>query len=138
VAATGLVRGRLASDLATILMGKHTPRYTPHVDTGDFVIITNVDKMKITGNKLEKESFDYYTYYPGGHKYVSWKQIFEKHPDRLLSIAVRRMLPKNRLSRAMLTKLKIYSGTDHPHQAQVPVALDLSAGLAKGLQKLAS
>jgi large subunit ribosomal protein L13 len=138
VDAAGLVLGRLASDLATILMGKHTPRYTPHVDTGDFVIVINVEKMKVTGNKLSQESFDYYTYYPGGHKYVAWKQIFEKHPERLLMIAVRRMLPKNRLSRGMLTKLKLFRGTDHPHQAQTPVALDLSQGLAKGLQKLSS
>jgi len=131
-----LVLGKLASDLATILMGKHTPRYTPHVDTGDFVIITNVEKVKVTGKKLEQESYDYYTYYPGGHKYVSWSDMYKKHPDRLLTLAVRRMLPKNRLARVMLSKLKIYRGAKHEHQAQVPTVLDLSEGLAKGLKKL--
>jgi len=136
VDATGLVLGKLASDLATILMGKHTPRYTPHVDTGDFVIITNVEKVKVTGKKLEQESYDYYTYYPGGHKYVSWSDMYKKHPDRLLTLAVRRMLPKNRLARVMLSKLKIYRGAKHEHQAQVPTVLDLSEGLAKGLKKL--
>jgi len=138
VDAKGIVLGRLASDLATILMGKHTPKYTAHVDTGDFVIVTNVDAMKVTGKKLEQESYDYYTYYPGGHKYVSWEELYKKHPDRLLSIAVRRMLPKNKLARNMLTKLKMYRGTEHPHQAQSPIPLDLSEGLAKGLKKLSS
>ncbi len=137
VDATGLVLGRLASDLAVILMGKHTAKYTAHVDTGDFVVVTNVEKMKITGKKLQQESYDYYTYYPGGHKYVSWEELFAKHPDRLLEIAVRRMLPKNKLARNMLSKLKIYRGTDHPHQAQAPTPLDLSKGLAKAMQKIA-
>jgi large subunit ribosomal protein L13 len=136
VDAKGIVLGRLASDIATILMGKHTPKYTPHVDTGDFVIVTNVESIKITGKKLDQESFDYYTYYPGGHKFVSWSQLFEKHPDRLLTLAVRRMLPKNRLARTMLTKLKIFRGAEHPHQAQCPVTLDLTNGLSKGLKKL--
>ncbi len=136
VDAKGLVLGRLASDIATILMGKHTPKYTPHVDTGDFVVVTNVESMKITGKKLDQENFEYYTYYPGGHKYVSWSQIFEKHPDRLLNIAVRRMLPKNKLARTMLSKLKIVRGTEHHYQAQCPVPLDLANGLAKGLKKL--
>jgi large subunit ribosomal protein L13 len=138
VDAKGLVLGRLASDLATILMGKHTPRYTPHVDTGDFVIVTNVGAMKVTGKKLAQEAYEYYTYYPGGHRYVSWETLLAKHPDRLLMLAVRRMLPKNRLARTMLTKLKCFRGTDHPHQAQVPVVLDLSEGLGKGLKKLSS
>ena len=136
VDATGLVLGRLASDLATILMGKHTPRYTSHVDTGDFVIVTNVEKIKVTGKKLDQESFDYYTYYPGGHKFVSWKHMFEKHPDRLLMLAVRRMLPKNKLATVMLSKMKTFRGTKHPHQAQEPVTLDLKEGLGKGLKKV--
>jgi large subunit ribosomal protein L13 len=137
VNAKGLVLGRLASDLATILMGKHTPRYTAHVDTGDFVIVTNVEGIKVTGKKLAQESYEYYTYYPGGHRYVNWEQLMEKHPDRLLMIAVRRMLPKNRLARTMLSKLKIVRGSDHTHQAQCPTELDLSNGLAKGLKKVA-
>ena len=138
VDATGLVLGRLASDLAMILMGKHTAKYTPHVDTGDFVIVINAEKIKVTGKKLEQEAYDYYTYYPGGHKYVSWEKLFEKHPERLLQIAVRRMLPKNKLARDMLTKLKIYRNGEHPHQAQVPAVLDLSHGLAKSMEKMSS
>ncbi|MFA5865365.1 MAG: 50S ribosomal protein L13 [Phycisphaerae bacterium] len=136
VDATGLVLGRLASDIATILMGKHTPKYTAHVDTGDFVLVTNVEKIKVTGKKLQQESFEYYTYYPGGHRYVSWEHLLEKHPDRLLMLAVRRMLPKNKLARVMLSKLKMYRGTEHPHQAQSPVELDLKNGLGKGMVKL--
>jgi large subunit ribosomal protein L13 len=138
VDAKGLVLGRLASDLAMILMGKHTPKYTPHVDTGDFVIVTNVESMKVTGKKLEQEAYDYYTYYPGGHKYVSWEKLLEKHPDRLLTLAVRRMLPKNKLARNMLTKLKIVRGTEHSHQAQNPIPLDLSQGLAKAMKQVTS
>jgi large subunit ribosomal protein L13 len=136
VDATDLVLGRLASDIAMILMGKHTPKYTPYVDTGDFVVVINADKIKVTGGKLQKETYDYYTYYPGGHKYVSWERMMEKQPERLLEIAVQRMLPKNKLARHMLKKLKGYKGTNHPHQAQCPVQLDLSEGLAKAMQKL--
>jgi large subunit ribosomal protein L13 len=134
--ATGLVLGRLASDVATILMGKHKPDYTSNVDCGDFVLILNAEKVKVTGKKLQQESYDWYTYYPGGHKSVSWEKLFEKHPDRLIKLAVRRMLPKNRLARAMFTKLKIVKGADHKYQAQTPIELDLSAGLGKGLKKL--
>ncbi len=119
-------------------MGKHTPKYTPHVDTGDFVIVTNVESMKVTGNKLEQEAYDYYTYYPGGHKYVGWEELFRKHPDRLLMLAVRRMLPKNKLARTMLSKLKIFKGTEHPHQAQTPVPLDLGQGLSKAMKQVTS
>jgi large subunit ribosomal protein L13 len=136
VDATDQVLGRLASDIAMILMGKHTPKYTPYVDTGDFVVVINCEKVKVTGDKLEQESYDYYTYYPGGHKYVSWEKLLEKHPERLLEHAVQRMLPKNKLSRHMLKKLKAYRGSEHPHQAQCPVQLDLSEGLAKAMQKL--
>ncbi len=136
VDASELILGRLACDIATILMGKHKPVYTPHVDTGDFVVVINAEKIKITGKKLQQEAHDYYTYYPGGHKYVSWEKMLEKHPERLIELAVRRMLPKNRLGRAMYKKLKVYRGSEHKHQAQKPVTLDLRDGLKKGLQKL--
>jgi large subunit ribosomal protein L13 len=135
VDATDLVLGRLATDLATILMGKHKTTYTPHVDTGDFVVVLNADKVKVTGKKLEQEAFDYFTKFPGGHKYVSWKDMYAKHPERLIELAVKRMLPKNRLGRRMLLKAKIYVGTSHPHQAQQPAALDLSEGIGAGLRK---
>jgi len=136
VDASDMVLGRLASDIATILMGKHKPIYTPHIDTGDFVVVINAEKIRITGKKLQQQAHDYYTYYPGGHKYVSWAKLLEKHPERLIELAVRRMLPKTRLGRAMYKKLKVYRGSEHKHQAQKPVALDLSEGLSKGLQKL--
>ncbi len=136
VDASELVLGRLASDIATILMGKHKPIYTPHVDTGDFVVVINAEKIKITGKKLQQEAYDYYTYYPGGHKYVNWDKMLEKHPERLIELAVKRMLPKTRLGRAMYKKLKVYRGSEHKHQAQKPIELDLSEGLKKGLQKI--
>ncbi|NLX05465.1 MAG: 50S ribosomal protein L13 [Phycisphaerae bacterium] len=136
VNADGVVLGRLASDLAMILMGKHKPMYTPHVDVGDFVVVLNAEKVKFTGRKIEQMSHDYYTHFPGGHKIIPYEQLMAKHPQRVLELAVRRMLPKNKLGRHMLKKLKIYRGDKHNHQAQQPVALDLSNGLAEGLAKL--
>lgn len=136
VDASGIVLGRLASDIAMILMGKHKPIYTPHVDTGDYVIVVNAEKVKITGKKLEQEAYDYYTYYPGGHKHIKWSELLEKRPERLIELAVRRMLPKNKLGRKMLKKLKVYRGPMHPHQAQKPIALDLTKGLSKGLRDI--
>jgi len=132
------VLGRLASDVATLLMGKHKPIYTPHVDTGDFVIVVNAARIRITGSKLDKEAHDYYTHYPSGRKVVSWRQMLDKHPEKLVELAIRRMLPKTKLGRHMLGKLKIYAGQSHPHQAQQPMSLDLSQGLSAGLQKLTS
>ena len=136
--ASDLVLGRLASDIAVILMGKHKAIYTPHVDTGDFVIVINAAKIRVTGKKLDQEVQDYYTHYPGGRKEVSWRKLHQKHPEKLLHLAVRRMLPKNKLAAKMLKKLKICPGPQHQHQAQLPVVIDLSEGLAAGLQKLAS
>jgi len=112
--------GRLASKIATVLMGKHKPTYTPHVDTGDFVVVTNVERIRITGRKLDEMTYDRYTYYQGGWKSVTARQMMEKHPDRVLTTAVRRMLPKSALGRRMLMKLKVYAGPTHPHQAQQP------------------
>jgi len=130
-----MVLGRLAADIATILMGKHKPIYTPHVDVGDFVVVVNAEKIKFTGRKIEQKAHDYYTYYPGGHKHVPYERLIEKHPEKIIELAVRRMLPKTRLGRKMYKKLKVYRGTDHPHQAQQPVKLDLSQSLAGALQK---
>jgi len=122
VDATDQVLGRLAVRIATVLMGKHKPTYTPHVDTGDFVVVTNCGQVKLTGNKLQTMHYDRYTYYPGGFKSDSAVRVLEKHPDRMIRQAVKRMLPKNALGRQMLKKLKIYSGAEHPHVAQQPRA----------------
>ena len=127
VDADGKVLGRLSVKLATVLMGKHKPTYTPHVDTGDFVVVTNVDKIKLTGRKLEQMQYDYYTYYTSGHKVVPYTELIKKHPERVLKLAVRRMLPKSAMGRRLLTKLKVYRGSDHHHQAQQCQPLNLEA-----------
>jgi large subunit ribosomal protein L13 len=126
VDASGKVLGRLASDIAVILMGKHRPTYTPYVDTGDFVVVTNVDKIVLTGKKWAQKTYTWYTGYPGLRSETAGRR-FERHPDRVLRGAVRRMLPKNRLARKMLSKLKIYAGPEHPHQAQRPKPIELGA-----------
>ena len=125
VDATDKVVGRLATKIATILMGKHKPEYTPHVDTGDFVVVVNAGKVRLTGKKLNQRMEKRYSGYPGGQKETPMETVLAKHPERVLTAAVRRMLPKNRLGAAMLTKLKVYAGSDHPHQAQQPQPLDL-------------
>jgi len=117
------ILGRLASDIATLLMGKHRADYTPHVDTGDFVIIVNAEKVKLTGNKWEQKTYTWYTGYPGLKSETAGKRL-ERRPERILRDAIRRMLPKNKLGRQMLSKLKIYMGPDHPHQAQNPQPRD--------------
>src|SRR5436853_4400129 len=109
VDATGLVLGRLAAKVALILQGKHKATYTPHVDTGDFVIVLNAEKVKVTGRKAEVIEYDTYSRYPGGRKLYSYKRMNELHPQRIIELAVKRMLPKNKLGRDMLTKLKIYN-----------------------------
>lgn len=125
VDATDLVLGRLAAKLAVILQGKHKPTYTPHVDTGDFVIVLNAEKIRVTGKKSEQLEWDTYSRYPSGRKLYSFEEMHTKHPEKLLEIATRRMLPKSRLGRQMLLKLKVYRGTEHPHAAQQPVELKL-------------
>jgi len=115
--------GRLAVKIARILCGKHRPEYTPHVDTGDFVIVTNCEKVRFTGNKMEQKVYQHFTGYPDGRKVRTVKEILAKRPEFVLREAVRRMLPKNIIARHMLTKLKLYAGPDHPHQAQEPVEL---------------
>ena len=124
--ATDQVLGRIAARVSLILQGKHKPTYTPHVDTGDFVIILNADKIKVTGKKPEVLEYDPYSRDPGGRHVDSFERMKQLHPERLLQLAVKRMLPKNKLGRGQLTKLKIYKGTEHPHAAQQPKELKLS------------
>lgn len=125
VDAAGRVLGRLATKIATILMGKHRPEYTPHVDTGEFVIVVNAEKVVLTGNKAAQRQYQRYSGYPGGQKSIPLETMRRKHPEKLLQEAVRRMLPKNRLGRHMFAKLKVYAGPKHPHQAQQPEKLEL-------------
>jgi large subunit ribosomal protein L13 len=115
------VVGRLAVQIATLLRGKHRPEYTPHQDTGDFVIVVNAEKVRFTGKKMQTKTYQWYTRYPGGLKEVKARDVIQsKHPERVLYEAVRRMVPRNRLGRQQMTKLKIYAGPSHPHQAQQP------------------
>ncbi len=123
VDAEGRSLGRLASEIAVILMGKHRPEYTPHVDCGDYVIVTNATKVGLSGRKAEQKLKMRYSGYPGGLKAQTFGQVRAEKPERLIEDAVRRMLPKNRLGRVMLKKLKVYPGLEHPHQAQQPVAM---------------
>ncbi len=116
------VVGRVASDIAVVLMGKHRPNYTPNVDTGDFVVLTNCDKLKFTGNKLNQKTYTWYTGYTG-LRTESAEARMNRKPEQIIRDAVRRMLPKNKLGRQMLEKLKIYTGPEHPHQAQNPQPL---------------
>ena len=118
--ADGAILGRLAARIAQILMGKTKPTYTPHVDTGDFVVVVNAEKIRLTGRKAQQKEYDHYSYYPGGRKVVTFAEMMEKSPEKVVMLAVKRMLPKNRLGRKMLTKLKVYRGPDHQHQAQKP------------------
>lgn len=121
--ASDQVLGRLAARIAVILMGKHRPQYTPHVDTGEFVVIVNASKIRLTGSKGEKYYHQFYSRYPGGQKAVSFGEMLERNPEKLLKLAVRRMLPKSHLGQDMLKKLKVYPGAEHPHAAQQPVAM---------------
>ncbi len=125
VDATDQVVGRIATKIATILQGKHRPEYTPHVDTGDFIIVINAEKIKLTGDKARQREYKRYSGYPSGQKITSAETMLKKHPERVISEAVRRMLPKTKLGAAMLKKLKVYAGADHEHQAQQPEPLSL-------------
>src|SRR4051812_49351062 len=118
--ATDQVVGRLAVQIANILRGKHRPEYTPHVDTGEYVIVVNAEKVRFTGKKLQTKTYQWYTRYPGGLKKVLARDWMETHPDRILYEAVKRMVPRTKLGRQQMTKLKIYAGPSHPHQAQQP------------------
>lgn len=123
--ATDQVLGRLAARIAVILMGKNKPTYTPHHDVGDFVVVTNVDKIRLTGAKLDQKFFQTYSGYPSGQKNYSYRTMLKDKPQLLLERAVRRMMPKNKLARHQLAKLKSYVGDQHPHSAQQPTTLEL-------------
>src|SRR5262249_18461824 len=126
VDATNQVLGRLAAKVAVILQGKHKPTYTPHVDTGDFVIILNADKVKVTGRKAEALEYQTYSKYPSGLHRYSYKEMISRKPEKVIEVTVRRMLPKSRMGRNILGKLKIYRGDKHPHAAQCPKELKLA------------
>ncbi len=124
--ASDVVLGRLASHAAILLRGKHKPIFAPHVDTGDFVIVVNAEKIALSGRKLEQKKAYRHSGYPGGLREVAYSDLLEKHPERVIEKAVRGMLPKNSLGRSMLRKLKVYAGPDHPHQAQQPVPYEIT------------
>ena len=117
--------GRLASEIATRLRGKHKPIYTPHVDTGDYIVVVNADKVRATGNKELAKTYYRHSGYPGGLKETTLEKLRQTHPERILETAVKGMLPKNALGRAMIKKLKIYSGDEHPHTSQQPTPVEL-------------
>ena len=128
VDAANIPLGRVASQVAAVLRGKNKPIYTPHVDTGDYVIVINSDKMVLTGNKLNDKKYFHHSGYPGGLKEVTYKDLMEKRSDFALERAVKGMLPKNSLGKKMFGKLKVYKGSEHPHQAQQPVELKIRGG----------
>ncbi len=125
VDAENKVLGRLASELAKILRGKHKPHFTPHVDTGDYVIVVNAEKVSLTGNKLKDKVYYSHSGYPGGIKSVTAEDLKAKKPEDLIRFAVKGMLPKNRLGRKLFKKLKVYAGGEHPHQAQQPEPIEI-------------
>ncbi|MCA9990623.1 MAG: 50S ribosomal protein L13 [Ardenticatenaceae bacterium] len=125
VDAEGQTLGRLASKIATILRGKHKPIYNPSVDTGDFVIVINADKIRVTGRRMEQKMYYRHSGYMGGLREITLRDQLDQHPTRVLEAAVRGMLPKNRLGRKMIKKLKLYASAEHPHEAQQPVPLEL-------------
>lgn len=125
VDADNAILGRMASKIAMILMGKTKPIYTPHVDTGDYVVVLNADKIKVSGKKAESKEYDHYTYYPNGLRITSYAEMMEKKPEKIIELAVKRMLPKSKLGDSMLKKLKVYRGSEHNHSAQTPEKLEL-------------
>jgi large subunit ribosomal protein L13 len=125
VDADSLTLGRLATEIARRLRGKHKPEYTPHVDTGDYIVVVNADKVHVTGNKAQDKMYYRHTGYPGGLRSMSFEQMVDHAPERTIEFAVKGMLPKGPLGRAMYTKLKVYAGNEHPHQAQQPQKLAL-------------
>ena len=119
------VLGRLASKVAQILRGKHKPMFSPHLDVGDYVVVVNADKIRLTGTKPENKAYFRHTGYIGGEKFIPFKTMLEQHPDRVIDLAVKGMLPKNNLGRLMRRKLKVYAGAEHPHEAQMPETIEL-------------
>lgn len=126
VDAQDLILGRMASKIAYILRGKNKPFYSPHQDSGDFVVVVNAEKIKVTGNKLKDKIYYHHTGYPGGQKEITLGSMIEKTPEKVIELAVKRMLPKNALGRQMFKKLKVYAGPVHPHSAQQPQVLELN------------
>ena len=117
--------GRLCTEIANRLRGKHKPEFTPHVDTGDYIVVVNAEKIVVTGNKTTDKLYQHHTGYPGGIKSISFDKLLVKSPEMIIEKAVKGMMPKNKLSRAMLSKLKVYAGNDHPHSAQQPTLLEI-------------
>ena len=126
VDAENQILGRMSSRIASMLRGKNKPYFSPHQDTGDFVVVVNAEKIKVTGQKLKQKIYHTHSGYPGGQKSTTLEMMMQKHPQRVVELAVKRMLPKNALGRKMFRKLKVYSGPDHPHRAQNPEVLELS------------
>jgi len=125
VDATDKTLGRLSTAIANRLRGKHKPEYTPHVDTGDYIVVVNAEKIRVTGNKTTDKVYHHHTGYPGGIKSITFDKLIDKAPERVIEKAVKGMMPKNKLSRSMMSKLKIYAGNEHPHSAQQPMPLDI-------------
>ena len=125
VDATGQTLGRLATQIATALRGKHKPEYTPHCDVGDFVVVVNAEKIAVTGKKRDEKLYHRYSGYPGGLRNRTFSELLERRPEEPLRLAVKGMLPRNRIARAQLRKLKIYAGPDHPHAAQQPKPMEI-------------
>jgi len=125
VDASGKTLGRLSTKIAQILRGKHKPTFVPHLDSGDFVIVTNADKVRVSGNKEAQKTYFRHSGYPGGAKFTSLSHLRETHPERIIEYAVKGMLPHNRLGRAQLKKMKVYAGEAHPHEAQQPKPLEI-------------
>ena len=117
--------GRLSTELARILRGKHKPIYTPHLDTGDYVVVLNASRVRLTGNKADQKTYFRHSGYMGGEKHIPFKRMISTHPERVIEMAVKGMLPKNALGRQMRKKLKVYAGSEHPHQGQDPQPLEL-------------
>jgi large subunit ribosomal protein L13 len=126
VDANGKTLGRLASEVARVLRGKHKPIFTPHVDTGDFVVVINAEKVRLTGNKLQDKKYITHSRFPGGLKMMSYEQLLQKHPVRAIEVAVKGMIPHNTLGSQIYKKLKVYAGPEHPHQAQQPEVLEIN------------
>tara|TARA_B110000967_G_scaffold200723_1_gene236940 strand:- start:517 stop:945 length:429 start_codon:yes stop_codon:yes gene_type:complete len=125
VDAAGKTLGRLCTEIANRLRGKHKPEFTPHVDAGDYIVVVNAEKIVVTGNKTTDKLYQHHTGYPGGIKSISFDKLLLKSPEMIIEKAVKGMMPKNKLSRAMLSKLKVYAGNDHPHSAQQPTLLEI-------------
>ncbi len=133
VDADGQVLGRMANKIAVLLMGKHKPNYTPHTDTGDFVVVTNVGKLVVTGKKNKRKMYQTFTGYPGGRRLEPFEELQARKPEEVLMLAVRRMLPKTKMGHHLINKLKMYRDADHPHKAQNPVEYKLTYGQKAGL-----